>query len=77
MPHAPTFVVGKDLAEGRLLMPDYQPTESELSVIYPPGKNLSVKVRSLIDSPAVHFGPEPPRGTWRVPERTKESGAKR
>jgi DNA-binding transcriptional LysR family regulator len=36
----PTFVAGRDLAEGRLvsLMPDYQPVESELSAIYPPGK---------------------------------------
>src|SRR6516162_2171838 len=34
----PTFVAGRNLAEGRLisLMPDYQPVESELSVIYPP-----------------------------------------
>ena len=37
---APAFVVGKDLAKGRLvlLMPDYKPVESELSAIYPPGK---------------------------------------
>jgi hypothetical protein len=56
---APTFVVGKDLAEGRLvsLMPDYRPVESELSVIYPPGKNPSAKVRSLIDFLAARFGP--------------------
>ena len=48
---APTFVVGKDLAEGRLvsLMPDYKPVESELSAIYPLGKSPSAKVRSLID----------------------------
>jgi len=32
----PTFVAGRDLAEGRLvsLMPDYRPVESQLSVIY-------------------------------------------
>jgi DNA-binding transcriptional LysR family regulator len=54
--------VGKDLAEGRLvsLMPDYQPIGSELSAIYPPGRNLSAKVRSLIDFLAARFGPEPP-----------------
>ena len=58
----PTFVVGKDLAERRLvpLMPDYQPIGSELSVIYPPGTNLSAKVRTLIDFLAARFGPEPP-----------------
>src|SRR6516162_4974231 len=76
---APTFVVGKDLAEGRLvsLMSDYQPIESELSAIYPPGKNLSAKVRSLIDFLAARFGPEPPWDAWRRPERTKKSGVKR
>jgi DNA-binding transcriptional LysR family regulator len=64
---APTFVVGRDLAEGRLiaLMPDYQPVDSELSAIYPPGKHLSAKVRSLIDFLAARFGPEPPRDEWR------------
>ena len=58
----PTFVVGKDLAERRLvpLMPDYQPIGSDLSAIYPPGRNLSAKVRTLIDFLAVRFAPEPP-----------------
>ena len=63
---APTFVVGRDLAEGRLisLMPDYRPVESELSAIYPSGKNPSAKVRSLIDFLAVRFGPKPPWDQW-------------
>ena len=63
---APTFVVGKDLAEGRLvsLMPSYQPVETELSAIYPPGKAPSAKVRSLIDFLAARFGPEPPWDEW-------------
>jgi DNA-binding transcriptional LysR family regulator len=67
---APTFVVGKDLAEGRLvsLMPDYKPVESELSAIYPPGKNPSAKVRSLIDFLAARFGPQPPWDEWRKSE---------
>jgi DNA-binding transcriptional LysR family regulator len=73
---APTFVVGKDLAEGRLLslMPDYQPIESELSVIYPPGKTLSAKVRSLIDFLAARFGPEPPWDAWAEKRRQKQIG---
>jgi DNA-binding transcriptional LysR family regulator len=72
---APTFVVGKDLAEGRLvsLMPDYRPIASELSAIYPPGKNLSAKVRSLIDFLAARFGPEPPWDAWRKSEAQKNS----
>ena len=49
-------------------MPDYQPVESELSVIYPPGKNLSAKVRTLIDFLAARFGPEPHWGEWRKSE---------
>jgi DNA-binding transcriptional LysR family regulator len=64
---APTFVVGRDLAEGRLiaLMPDYQPVGSELWAIYPPGRHLSAKVRSLIDFLAARFGPEPHWDEWR------------
>jgi DNA-binding transcriptional LysR family regulator len=75
---APTFVVGRDLAEGRLvsLMPDYRPVESELSAIYPPGKNPSAKVRSLIDFLAARFGPEPPWDQWHRTEYTKKSNAR-
>ena len=76
---APTFVVGKDLAEGRLvsLMPDYQPIGSELSAIYPPGRNLSAKVRSMIDFLAARFGPEPPWDAWRKDARRKNEDAKK
>ena len=54
----PTFVAGRNLAEGRLisLMPDYQPVESELSVIYPPGKNLSA-IRSIAIEQVSHSRP--------------------
>jgi len=50
--------VGRDLAEGRLivLMPEYQPVESELSAIYPLGKSPSAKVRTLIDFLAAASG---------------------
>ncbi|WP_458146639.1 LysR substrate-binding domain-containing protein [Bradyrhizobium sp. UFLA05-109] len=76
---APTFVVGKDLAEGRLvsLMPNYRPIESERSAIYPPGKILTAKVRSLIDFLAARFGPEPPWDTWRTNNGAKKSGTRR
>jgi DNA-binding transcriptional LysR family regulator len=74
----PTFVAGRDLAEGRLvsLMPDYRPVESELSAIYPPGKAPSAKVRSLIDFLANRFGPEPPWDQWRRTESIKNSNAR-
>jgi DNA-binding transcriptional LysR family regulator len=76
---APTFVVGRDLAEGRLvpLMPNYRPIETELSAIYPPAKNPSAKVRSLIDFLVTRFGPEPPWDGWRRAERTKKSDARK
>jgi DNA-binding transcriptional LysR family regulator len=76
---APTFVVGGDLAEGRLvaLMPDYRPVDSELSAIYPPGKHLSAKVRSLIDFLAARFGPEPPWDEWRKIKPKEKSGVRK
>jgi DNA-binding transcriptional LysR family regulator len=63
---APSFLVGDDLAAGRLLalMPNYKPIETELSAIYPPGRSLSAKVRSLIDFLSQRFGPEPPWDKW-------------
>jgi DNA-binding transcriptional LysR family regulator len=75
---APTFVVGRDLAEGRLiaLMLDYRPVESELSAIYPPGKRPSAKVRTLIDFLAERFGPEPRWDEWRKTMRSEKSGAR-
>ena len=74
----PTFVAGRDLAEGRLveLMPDYRPAESELSAIYPPGKSPSAKVRSLIDFLVDRFGPEPPWDEWRSTEHAKKTSAR-
>ena len=74
---APTFVAGRDLAEGRLvsLMPDYRPVESALSAIYLPGKNLSAKVRSMIDFLAERFGPEPPWDEWRQTTHAEKSSA--
>ena len=73
----PTFVAGRDLAEGRLvsLMPEYRPVESELSAIYPPGKAPSAKVRSLIDFLADRFGPEPPWDQWRRTGSKKQSSS--
>jgi hypothetical protein len=53
-------------------MPNYRPVESQLSVIYRPGKGPSAKVRSLIDFLADRFGPEPPSDEWRRAERTKK-----
>jgi len=64
---APTFLVHEDLAAGRLvpLLPGYEPDETQLSAVYPPGRAPTFKVRSLIDFLAERFGPEPPWEDWR------------
>ncbi|MBF2001041.1 MAG: LysR family transcriptional regulator [Synechococcales cyanobacterium M58_A2018_015] len=47
----PTFIVGQDLQQGRLqrVLPEYQPTELTISLIYPVNRHLSTKVRLLVD----------------------------
>jgi DNA-binding transcriptional LysR family regulator len=53
----PTFLVGKDLAEGRLveLMPEFRSIEFGIYAVYPTRKHVSAKVRTLIDFLATHF----------------------
>ena len=67
----PTFVVGPDIAAGRLvaLMPDYTPIETDLSIVYPPGRQLSAKVRSFVDFLAARFAGEPEWDRWRESEK--------
>lgn len=47
----PTFLVGKDLADGALmeLMPSYRAMELGIYAVYPTRKHVSAKVRVLID----------------------------
>jgi DNA-binding transcriptional LysR family regulator len=40
-------------------MPHYQPIETDLSAVYPPGRQLSAKVRSFVDFLAERFAGEP------------------
>jgi DNA-binding transcriptional LysR family regulator len=63
----PTFIVGDDIASGRLvrLLPDHIPVELAIHAVYPPSRNISVKVRSFIDFLAARFGPEPEWDRWR------------
>jgi len=53
----PTFLVGKDLADGSLveLMPDYRSVELGIYAVYPTRKHVSAKVRALIEFLATHF----------------------
>ena len=69
----PTFIVGPAIAAGRLvvLLPDYQPIETDLSIVYPPGRQLSAKVRSFVDFLATRFAGEPVWDRWRRSEERK------
>jgi DNA-binding transcriptional LysR family regulator len=64
---APTFLVGEDLAAGRLLrlLPDYAPVEEDLAAVYPHRRQLSAKVRSFVDFLAERFAGEPEWDRWR------------
>lgn len=47
----PTFLVGADLREGRLLrvLPDYRLPDIDIQAVYPSRRHLSAKVRVMID----------------------------
>lgn len=63
----PSFIVGEDLGAGRLvpLLADYMPAPIALYAVYPPGRHLSVKVRSFVDFLVECFGEEPAWDRWR------------
>jgi DNA-binding transcriptional LysR family regulator len=57
----PTFIVGKDLQEGRLIevLPGYVPTERFIYAVHLPNRHLPLKVRTFIDFLLNRFGPTP------------------
>jgi DNA-binding transcriptional LysR family regulator len=57
----PTFIVGPDLALGRLrpVLAEYSPPEIAIHVIYPPSRHLSAKVRAFIDFLVDRLGNRP------------------
>ncbi|HEX6958267.1 MAG TPA: LysR family transcriptional regulator [Ferrovibrio sp.] len=59
---SPSFMVGADLAAGRLvpLLESYTPAPSGIYAVYPAQRYLTPKVRAFIDFLAERFGPEPP-----------------
>lgn len=61
----PTFIVGDDLAAGRLrtVLLDWTMSPSALHAVYPANRHLSPKVRAFVDFIAARFGPEPPWDT--------------
>jgi DNA-binding transcriptional LysR family regulator len=58
----PTFLVGQDLADGKLveLMPSYRSEELGIYAVYPTRKHVSAKVRVLIEFLAKHFAARGP-----------------
>jgi DNA-binding transcriptional LysR family regulator len=57
----PTFIVGPEIKAGRLvaIMKDWSLATQDISVIYPPHRYLSAKVRVFIDFLVERFGDEP------------------
>ncbi len=57
----PTFLVGPDIAAGRLqrVLIDFPPTELGIYALYTPNRYLAAKTRVLIDFLAQRFGDEP------------------
>ena len=57
----PTFIVGRDLQEGRLVevLPGFVPTERFIYAVHLPNRHLPPKVRAFIDFLLARFGPTP------------------
>jgi DNA-binding transcriptional LysR family regulator len=57
----PTFIVGADLREGRLVsvLESFVPQNMSLNAVYPHARHLSPKVRAFVDFLAERFGPRP------------------
>lgn len=57
----PTFIVGHDIAEGRLqqILPNYCPPEISIYAVFPSRRYLSAKVRTFIDFLSEYFGDNP------------------
>jgi DNA-binding transcriptional LysR family regulator len=57
----PTFIVGADIAAGRLVkvMPDFDATELGVYALYAPNRYLAAKIRVLIDHLVRRFGDRP------------------
>lgn len=60
--YMPTFIVGEDLASGRLVsvLDDWVQSNRRIYVVYPRSRNLTPKVRVFIDFLVERFEPVPP-----------------
>jgi DNA-binding transcriptional LysR family regulator len=57
----PTFIVGPDLARGRLkaVLVPYEDRSTGIWALYSPTRHLSAKVRAFVDFLTARFGPKP------------------
>jgi DNA-binding transcriptional LysR family regulator len=62
----PTFIAGSDIIAGRLItiLTQYRIPEIAIYALYPPGRHLSVKVRSFVDFLVPRFGERPSWDVW-------------
>jgi DNA-binding transcriptional LysR family regulator len=62
----PTFIAGPDMLAGRLtpILTQYRIAEIAIYAVYPPGRHLSVKVRSFVDFLVPRFGECPSWDVW-------------
>ena len=58
---SPTFIVGRDLYEGRLepVLTEFEETGRGIYALYPHNRHLSAKVRAFVDFLAARFGDTP------------------
>lgn len=64
----PSFIVGDDLAAGRLepLLCDHRTVDLAIFGVYPSGRHLSAKVRSFLDFLVARYGERPYWDEWIV-----------
>jgi DNA-binding transcriptional LysR family regulator len=72
----PSFIVGADLAAGRLapVLPGYRVPELGIYAVYPHSRHLSAKVRSFVDFLLPRLGKRPAWDAW-MSEPEVDSGA--
>ena len=67
----PTFLVGDDLRQGRLLplLPGYTLPDFTMYAVYPSRRHVSAKVRAFVDFMVEHLGDPPPWDAWQQAAR--------
>ena len=73
--YMPTFLVGPDISEGRLVsvLEDRVESNQKVYAVYPRNQNLAPKVRAFIDFLVEQFRPNPPWDRFRESTRRRRS----